>query len=119
MFFRSIKFRLTIWYLVVLGVLLLIFATIAYLMLSNSLYQSIDDSLKLGAANMGNFLEMEGSGADFDNDGQFDFGEQPLELMLFYDTGGNLVLEQGWGIDKDNPKTVSYTHLTLPTNREV
>jgi len=107
MFFRSIKFRLTIWYLVVLGVLLLIFATIAYLMLSNSLYQSIDDSLKLGAANMGNFLEMEGSGADFDNDGQFDFGEQPLELMLFYDTGGNLVLEQGWGVNADNPQIIA------------
>ncbi|TSA57467.1 HAMP domain-containing protein, partial [bacterium] len=113
MFFRSIKFRLTIWYLVVLGVLLLIFATIAYLMLSNSLYQSIDDSLKLGAANMGNSIELDISGADFDNDGQFDFGEQPLELMLFYDTGGNLVLEQGWGVAKDNPQINTLISQTL------
>ena len=29
------------------------------------------------------------------------------------------VKEDGSGVNTDNVKTVSYTHLTLPTNREV
>ena len=30
-----------------------------------------------------------------------------------------VVINMGIGDAKDNPKPVSYTHLTLPTNREV
>jgi heavy metal sensor kinase len=49
-FVRSIKFRLTVWYLVALAVMLVLFGTMAYFMLSNSLYQSLDTSLRTRAA---------------------------------------------------------------------
>ncbi len=102
-FIRSIKFRLTVWYLGILGALLLIFAIIAYIMLSNSLYQSLDDSLELGVAQLESSMEVEDEGADYEYGDWFDFGEQPLELMLLYDTEGRLVLAQGWGQNEDNP----------------
>ena len=39
-----------------------------------------------------------------------------IHTHLFSPPFGELLL---WGIDEPAPKPVSYTHLTLPTNREV
>jgi heavy metal sensor kinase len=94
-FVKSIKFRLTIWYLVILGALLLVFAAVAYLMLSNSLYQSLDDSLKLGVTEVENSLEVEDGSIGLHDENEFDFGEQSVDLMLLYDNSGHLI--QSWG----------------------
>jgi heavy metal sensor kinase len=104
-FIRSIKFRLTIWYLVVLMVLLILFATFTYLMLSNSLYQGIDDSLKLDVEQLETSIEPEDTGSDFKQGDQFGFDEHSFELMRLYDTEGSLVLAQGWGQSEDNLHT--------------
>ena len=45
-FFKSIKFRLTMWYVLSLVALVLIFGTAAYLMLSHDLNQNLDDALR-------------------------------------------------------------------------
>ena len=45
-FFKSIRTRLTIWYLGFIIVLLLIFSSVAYLMLDHNLYQNLDNSLQ-------------------------------------------------------------------------
>jgi len=94
-FIKSIKFRLTIWYMGILCVLLLIFTVMAYLMLSHSLYQSLDDSLKLGATELENSLEVDNSSIGSQDENTFDFGEQSTELVLLYDDSGHLV--QSWG----------------------
>jgi len=101
-FTKSIKFRLTIWYLVILVVLLLIFAVAAYLMLSNNLYQGLDDSLVLGAAQRENSLQVEDDSIDFQDDDEFSFNDQSVDLMRIYDGHGNLI--QGWGDDLDIPQ---------------
>ena len=110
-FVKSIKFRLTIWYLVVLGALLLLFGVIAYLMLSHSLYQSLDDSLKLGVAQLENSLEVDDGGIGFQNDNQFNFGEQSIELVLLYDDSGHLV--QSWGKRVEIPQIYTLLNEAL------
>lgn len=44
-FFRSIRFRLTLWYLVTLALILLLFSTFIYLTISNRLYAEVDQEL--------------------------------------------------------------------------
>ncbi len=53
-FFHSIKFRFTIWYLIVLGVLLILLSAGVYYGLSHSLHDNLDDSLKLRAEQLSN-----------------------------------------------------------------
>jgi heavy metal sensor kinase len=45
-FFKSIKFRLTLWYLGAIIALLVIFCSVAYLTLSHNLYENLDNSLQ-------------------------------------------------------------------------
>ncbi|NQT74387.1 MAG: HAMP domain-containing protein [Chloroflexi bacterium] len=53
-FIHSIKFRFTLWYLVVLGILLVLLSTGVYFGLSHGLHNSLDDSLKLRALQLSN-----------------------------------------------------------------
>ena len=46
MIFRNIRFKLTIWYIVILGIILTSFSTFLYLTLSRSLYRGIDVKIK-------------------------------------------------------------------------
>jgi len=85
-FVRSIKFRLTIWYLVALAVLLVLFGTMAYFMLSRSLYQSFDNSLRTRAIEAQDSLLNTGNIASVGQVG---------ELVLLYGPGGMLL--QGFG----------------------
>jgi len=46
MIFRNIRFKLTLWYIVLLGIILTSFSTFLYLTLSRSLYNGIDVKIK-------------------------------------------------------------------------
>ena len=46
MIFRNIRFKLTIWYIVILGIILTSFSTFLYLTLSRSLHKGIDVKIK-------------------------------------------------------------------------
>ncbi len=82
-FFKSLKFRLTIWSLVVIMVLLLVFGTVAYFMLSHNLYQNLDESLRKRVSELQSSLEIK--------DGQIVFEEKFSELVMFYDADGALL----------------------------
>jgi heavy metal sensor kinase len=45
-FFKSIRTRLTLWYLTVMVILLLMFSSVAYIMLDHNLYQNLDNALR-------------------------------------------------------------------------
>ena len=77
-FIHSIKFRFTLWYLVVLGIALASLSVGAYYYLSNTLYQNLDDSLELRAAQISNVGEALRSVAE----GQFE--EEIGEVVYFY-----------------------------------
>ncbi len=85
-FFKSIRTRLTVWYLVVIVVLLLIFSTVAYLMLSYNLYQNLDNSLVTRAN------QLRASGRTV-------FTVQSDELLLAFDSNSVLLQEFGPSID--------------------
>jgi hypothetical protein len=51
---NTITFRLTIWYLLVLGIILILLSTGVYLHLWHSLYTDLDESLQARAAQLGN-----------------------------------------------------------------
>ncbi len=91
-FIKSIRFRLTIWYLAVLVALLFLFGVMSYFMLSQSLYQNLDDSLKTQAVALENSLDVW--------NGHIDLGItlQPDELVLVYVSDGSLLQGFGWGV---------------------
>ncbi|OGP90861.1 MAG: hypothetical protein A2157_05285 [Deltaproteobacteria bacterium RBG_16_47_11] len=46
MHFRSLRFKLTLWYVFILGILLIAFSSFLYLTLSKSLYRDVDNKLR-------------------------------------------------------------------------
>jgi heavy metal sensor kinase len=99
-FVKSIRFRLTIWYLAVLVALLLLFGMISYFMLSQSLYQSLDDSLKTSALAVENALDVW--------NGQINLGitEQPGEFVLVYGSDGSLLQGFSWSAEVPHVDTL-------------
>src|SRR4030042_5823997 len=85
-FIHSIKFRFTIWYLLVLAVLLCILGTSIYFFLSRGLYRNLDHNLELRAAQLQNIPTIISS----IREGEFQekLGEV---VMLCYYSGGTLV----------------------------
>jgi heavy metal sensor kinase len=84
---KSIKFRLTVWYLIAIVLLLIVFGMVAYFMLSKTLYRNLDESLRARVA------ELEGSITVKDN--QIIFEEKISDLILIYDANGALLQRLG------------------------
>jgi heavy metal sensor kinase len=95
-FIKSIRFRLTIWYLAVLVGLLLLFCALSYFWLSKSLNQSLDDSLTTRATAIENSVDV--------YNGQIDLGitQQPGEFILLYRTDGSLLQGLSTGLEVPN-----------------
>ncbi len=98
-FFKSIKLRLTAWYVLVIVLLLLIFGAAAYIMLSNNLYKNLDQALQLRAGSIRDSLTIE--------DDFFSFRQRADELVYFYDANGNVSVKSGISADfTDINKTI-------------
>jgi heavy metal sensor kinase len=87
-FFKSIRTRLTLWYLAFIVVLLLIFSSVAYLMLYYNLYNNLDNSLQ----NRANAL----SGATM-------VIPRSNELLMSFDANGTMTQQIG-GVTVDPSK---------------
>lgn len=90
-FFKSVKFRLTIWYLTVIVVLLLVSGGAAYFMLSRNLYQNLDDALMVRVAELRTTFEIE--------EGHAFFAAQPDDLILIYNADGGLLQRFGHNVE--------------------
>jgi heavy metal sensor kinase len=85
-FIHSIKFRFTIWYLLVLAVLLIALSAGVYFYLSRSLYRNLDDSLELRST------QLRSIPAILESIRQGEFEEELGEIvMLYFYSGGQLV----------------------------
>ncbi|MDD5289359.1 MAG: ATP-binding protein [Dehalococcoidales bacterium] len=93
-FFKSIRTRLTIWYLVVIVVLLLIFSAVAYFMLSVNLYQNLDKTLVNRAIQLRANLTIQR--------GEAIFTGGPDELLFVFDSSGALMQKFGLVVDSAN-----------------
>ena len=90
-FFKSIRTRLTLWYLAVIVVLLLIFSSVAYFMLDYTLYNNLDNTLQ----NRANSLNSPTYVVPKSN-----------ELLMSFDANGNETQEVG-GVTVDTSKLSS------------
>jgi len=86
-FIHSIKFRFTIWYLLVLAVLLTALSAGVYFYLSRSLYQNLDDSLKLRSTQLCDFPSI------LESIRQGEFQEELGEIVTLYFSAGNQSVE--------------------------
>jgi heavy metal sensor kinase len=86
-FIHSIKFRFTIWYLLVLAVLLSALSAGVYFYLSRSLYQNLDDSLELRST------QLRSIPAILESIRQGEFQEELGEIVILYFYSGDQLME--------------------------
>jgi len=86
-FIHSIKFRFTIWYLLVLAILLAGLSIGVYFYLSRSLYRTLDDSLELRSA------QLRSVPAIVESIRQGAFQEELGEIVVLYFYSGNRLIE--------------------------
>jgi heavy metal sensor kinase len=84
---KSIKFRLTVWYLLAFALLLVVFGTVAYYLLSRNLYRNLDESLKARVLELKGNIKFEGDRVVFDR--KLD------EIVLIYAADGKLQNQLG------------------------
>jgi heavy metal sensor kinase len=101
--FKSIKFRLTVWYVVAIVVLLGAFGGVAYYLLSKSLYRNLDESLRTRVT------ELEQSVTVQDRllpaqDPQIHFEGRFNELVMLYNADGALLQRLGPNVEFSNIK---------------
>jgi two-component system, OmpR family, sensor histidine kinase ArlS len=89
-FLKSIKFRLTLWFLAAIVVMLAVFGIAAYWLLKGSLNNNLNESLQ------NRFLELSSS-IKYDGE-RFFFNETVGELVMFYDADGALKQKLGANI---------------------
>jgi len=81
-FLKSIKFRLTLWFLAAIAVMLVAFGFSAHLLLKRSLNRNLNDSLR------NRFIELQSTTKY--NGERFFFNETVGEVVMFYDADGAL-----------------------------
>jgi heavy metal sensor kinase len=85
-FIHSIKFRFTLWYLLILAATLILLCAGVYFLLSQTLYRSLDDSLQKDAT------EMSRSATVYEDISRGDIKQPPRDLlMLCFYSGDELV----------------------------
>ena len=85
--FKSIKVRLTIWYLIAIVLLLVVFGTVAYFMLSRNLERNLDEALRARVTEIKSSVAIK--------DHQISFEQQFNDLVLIYDADGALLQRLG------------------------
>jgi heavy metal sensor kinase len=103
-FLHSIKFRFTLWYLLVLAITLIFLCAGVYVVLFNTLYKSLDDSLEK------NVMDMVRDPGAYDSISRGDVKQTPRDLLLIaYYSGDELVKLTGPGrfaLDDESIKRV-------------
>ncbi len=88
---KTIKFRLTVWYLVVIAILLIGFGGVAYVLLSKNLYRNLDSSLRARSEEIQKSIKFEG--------GTFIFDQKVDELVLIYNADRELKQRLGPNVE--------------------
>jgi len=86
-FINSIKFRFTIWYLLVLAVLLIALSAGVFFYLSRGLYRNLDNSLELRSTQLRSIQDI------LESIRQGEFQEELGEIVILYFYSGNQLVE--------------------------
>ncbi len=95
--FKSIKFRLTVWYLVAIVLVVGAFGTAAYFLLSKNLYRNLDDSLRARVAEIESSIKVK--------ERQVRFEQKFNELVMIFDADGALLQRLGPNVRFANIET--------------
>jgi heavy metal sensor kinase len=96
---KSIKLRLTLWYLAAIVVLLVILGTVSYYLLSKNLYRNLDESLRTRVIELQGSIKIDGRRVQFE--------QKVAELVMIYDADGALLERLGPNVEFSNiDKTV-------------
>jgi heavy metal sensor kinase len=96
--YKSIKFRLTVWYLIAIVLPLVAFGAVAYLMLSKNLYRNLDLALQARVAELENSITVQ--------DNQISFEQKFNDLILIYNADGALLQKLGPNVRFSNIEEV-------------
>lgn len=88
-FLKSIRFRLTLWYILAFAALLLCFGAAAYVMLSHQLHRTLDESLVSRALDYESGLKL--------NQGQITYSGQVNDIVFVFGSDGSLLGRMGPG----------------------
>jgi len=91
---KSIKFRMTLWYLAAIVVLLVVFGTVAYYLLSKNLYRNLDESLRTRVIELQGSIRIDGRRVQFE--------QKVAELVMVYDADGVLMERLGPNVEFSN-----------------
>jgi len=90
-FFKSIKFRLTIWYLQTMLIVLLIFSLAAFFMMFYALHQNLDESLKTRVSQLQSVIVIE--------DDRLEIKGRVSEMVWIYSSEGDLISRFGPSVE--------------------
>jgi heavy metal sensor kinase len=96
--FSTIRVRLTLWYVLLLGLTLALFSGVLYLMLARALYQQVDGGLRLAAEQAIAAIDQENGQLNLQHSGGEDDGATPSEhnlLVRIVDLDGRVVDSSG------------------------
>jgi two-component system, OmpR family, sensor histidine kinase ArlS len=85
--FQTIKFRLTVWYILGLALLVAAFGGVSYKMLSRDLYKNLDDSLEARGNELQASIKVEG--------GKIRFKQEFVDVIIIFDADGALSQKLG------------------------
>lgn len=91
---KSIRVRLTVWYMLTVGVLMVAFGWLAYALLSRNLFRNLDDSLKARIMELKGTMKFQGDRILFDR--KID------EIALIYNADGQLIQQLGPNAEYSN-----------------
>jgi heavy metal sensor kinase len=85
--FTTIKFRMTVWYVVVIAILMLAFGALAYFMLSYNLYNNQDQFLTSRMSELQSEITADST--------QIKFADRPADMVMIYDSSYDLLQSLG------------------------
>ena len=89
----TIRLRLTLWYVLLLAVILGAFAVGVYLFLRHSLYQDLDNSLQNSASALLNVIQYEGDSPVLPGQGSLRDPNQDDHFVRIFNTSGEIVFD--------------------------
>jgi len=92
--FSTVRVRLTLWYVLLLGLILVFFSSALYLILARGLYQQVDDGLQLAAEQVAGAVNLENGQLNWQSGEGASLGERGL-LVRIGDLDGRIVASSG------------------------
>ena len=100
--FRSIKFKLTVWYVIVLAVILIVFSGLSYFFVARDAYNNAYSALRARAAEISSSIFYQGPQGSLGIAIQTELGE----MVQLYNTQGSMIFSSGQQLETETVRTL-------------